>query len=81
MQKITTLHPDYKVKAIDFHTNVDERTGRAEVYANVETSGFFDGVVQRNVTLCEYHLIEGEWFHVAHRTMQGMDGMRMPFQG
>ncbi|KAI5358040.1 Putative NTF2-like domain superfamily protein [Septoria linicola] len=69
----TTAHPNYKLRAIDFATTVDERNGHAEIFANMEVSGGWDGVVVPNVTVCEYHKIDGKWYHVAHRTMPGMD--------
>lgn len=67
----------YKVRAVDFSTTVNEKTGKAEVFANIETSGLWDGVAQRNVTICEYHRINGIWYHVAHRTMSGL-GIDIP---
>lgn len=73
LRKACTMFPDFKVRALDFTTSVDRELGRAEVFANVETTGRHDGVAQRNVTICEYHLIEGVWMHVRHMTMTGMD--------
>lgn len=69
------VFPDFKVRALDFTTTIDREMGRAEVFANVETTGRHEGVAQRNVSICEYHLIEGVWLHVRHMTMTGMDPM------
>ncbi|KAF2213344.1 hypothetical protein CERZMDRAFT_111644 [Cercospora zeae-maydis SCOH1-5] len=69
----TTSNPGYRLRAIDFSTTVDVKNGRAEIFANMEVSGGWDGVVVPNVTLCEYHRIDGKWYHVAHRSMPGMD--------
>lgn len=73
VQKACKLFPDFKVRALDFTTSVDKEMGRAEVFANVETTGRHEGVAQRNVTICEYHCVEGKWLHVRHMTMTGMD--------
>jgi hypothetical protein len=75
MRKACKAFPDFKVRALDFTTSVDKRVGRAEVFANVETTGRHEGVAQRNVTICSYHLIDGIWMHVKHMTMTGMDPM------
>lgn len=73
VQKACELFPDYKVSALDFTTSVDKKAARAEVFANVETTGRHEGVTTRNVTICEYHLIAGVWKHAKHMTMTGMD--------
>lgn len=73
MQELTTRRPGYTVRPVDFNTAVDVRNGTAEIYANVETSGLFDGVTRRNVTLCEYRRVDGVWLHIAHRTVAGLD--------
>lgn len=56
----TKSHPRYKLRIIDFTTAVHEKTGRAEIFANMEVSGGWEGVSIPNVTLCEYHRIDGK---------------------
>ena len=56
----TAANPGYRLRAIDFTTTVDTKNGRAEIFANMEVSGGWDGVVVPNVTLCEYHRIDGK---------------------
>lgn len=73
VKKACELFPNFKVRALDFTTSVHAELGRAEVFANVETTGRHEGVATRNVTVCEYHLIGGIWMHARHMTMIGMD--------
>ncbi|CZT14720.1 uncharacterized protein RCC_12063 [Ramularia collo-cygni] len=75
LKRACALFPEFKVRALDFTTTVDLELGKAEVFANVETTGRHEGVAQRNVSICEYHLIGGVWMHVKHMTMTGMDPM------
>lgn len=79
VKKKTEMCPEFKLRIIDFTTTVDEGRGKAEIFANMEVTGDWNGVVQRNVTVLEYHCIDGRWFHVSHRTMPGMDPMGTGF--
>ncbi|KXT12934.1 hypothetical protein AC579_4136 [Pseudocercospora musae] len=67
IKKKVEMCPDFKLRIIDFTTTVNEGKGRAEIFANMEVTGDWSGVAQRNVTHLEYHLIEGKWLH-AERT-------------
>ncbi|KXT01575.1 hypothetical protein AC578_6351 [Pseudocercospora eumusae] len=80
IKKKVAMSPDFKLRIIDFTTTVDEGKGRAEIFANMEVTGDWSGVAQRNVTHLEYHLIDGRWLHVSHRTMPGMDPMSLSFE-
>lgn len=75
IKAVTQKCPDYHVRALDFTTSVDRKAGTAEMFVNVETTGRWPGVATRNVTTCEYQLLEdGVWYHVSHRSMPGMGG-------
>jgi hypothetical protein len=69
----TRACPEYRLRAVDFSTAVDVKAGTATVFANMEVSGSWNGLSTSNVTLCEYHRIDGLWYHASHKTMPGMD--------
>lgn len=73
VEAMTTPRPWHQLRALDLTSSVDLRLGKAEVYANVEASGMWDGVAQRNVTLCEFRRVQGKWLHVAYRVINGFD--------
>lgn len=73
-RQIAQEHPQYRLRLLDLHTEVDERAGSASVFMTVEATGIPPGVIRQSVGVSKFQLIDGRWLCVRYGGARGMVG-------
>lgn len=71
IRSIVTVLPYFHAEVLSMLTEVDEAAGTAEVYLEVEVTGFILGLKSRMMAVHSWKRRKGHWVHTQHKGMAG----------